>query len=198
MFIELWNVALSVTVPSFEFWRGVTSCCLMAEKCDHASWNESHGYFLRFRYFCCLVHSIYFSLKWCKHYQNLSTGFELWQCKVTSIKKCLFEKARNKVFNSTYWRVACFKRLLMTLFVCVTSVFFWCGKEKLNSLKSQHRYMAPLLRKWLYPKSERVAMPLISSGGGSQELEPFNTFRPGYLYISNSDARSVAGLLVNK
>ena len=48
------------------------------------------------------------------------------------------------------------------VYVCtVTNGFLW-WLEKPLSLKSQIRYKAPPLGKWLYPKSDRVAMWLIS------------------------------------
>ena len=56
---------------------------------------------------------------------------KLWQCKVVNAKKCHFEKSPNKVFSPD-WRAACFKHILMTLCVCVTSVFFWCRKDWIN------------------------------------------------------------------
>ena len=54
--------------------------CLRAfekEICDPTSRNESRGYFLWFRDFCIIVHSIDLSLHWFKHDKNRSTGFEI-------------------------------------------------------------------------------------------------------------------------
>ena len=49
-------------------------------KCDPTSRNESHGYFLRYWDFCS---SIDFALKWCRNYQNRSTGFEIMTMSLT-------------------------------------------------------------------------------------------------------------------
>ena len=124
--------------------------------------------------FCRIVHCIDFSLNWCKKisksvhwFWNYDNNYE-----VTDTQKSVILRNRPVKFSSysPYWTVACFKHMLMTIInfmcVCVASVCFWCRKDWINWFrwKAKIKTWHPWWESGSVPKSERVAMRLISGG----------------------------------
>ena len=90
---------------------------MVSMRSGRPSRNESHGYFLLFWDFCSIVCSTAVSLKWCKRYHTRSTGFWNYDnVKSLTPKSFILRNRPIKCLSYThYWRVACFKHLLVTL-----------------------------------------------------------------------------------